>query len=62
MQIAENAQKTPLSTTRVYHLEFWKILDVRVHFPFTPYLVGTYIAHVQTKAGISDVKFVVVSI
>lgn len=42
--------KPHLSTKRVCHLEFWKILDVWVHFPFTPYhTVGPYIAHVQTK-------------
>ena len=29
--------KPHMSTTYVNHLEFWKILDIRVHIPFTPY-------------------------
>ena len=35
--------KARISACRVGQLDFWKILDVKVHFPFTPYPAGTYI-------------------
>ena len=40
-----------MSTTYVDHLEFWKILYIRVHFPFSPYPAGTYIVKINFERG-----------